>query len=606
MKAGLVAAGAIAVGAVVGAKKAIDAASDLGESINAVNVVFEEGADRIHEWGKTSATQAGLSQRAFNEAVTPIGAALRNVGLGADEAAQKSIELTQRAADMASVFNVDVSDALTAIQAGLRGEADPLERFGVGLSETAIQAFAVKTGMAEAGTELTAQQKIQARLALLMEQTNRVAGDFVNTSGGLANQQRILRARLEDVAASIGQILMPAVLKVVGFLNDTAVPALESFTGFLQRIFAARTLRAKVNIVWEGIQTTAEDLFDKIRTALFGGPAEPLRLDSGKILEWDQRSTQGLLDKFAPVLASGDWTAIGAAVGKGIGEAIKFSAGTLNNLLNQLVAWVDDHSRDLGRVGLKIVLEMVNAMTDPAFWRENWKLIASVLLTLLPVGRVLKIGGRIAQLVVKAFGTEAGVLFVRFIDTLPRIFSRVPGILRAAFKISVIFTFISAVETGIRNLIQWLKDRWNDLPGIIRTAVSGIGTILLNAFIGPISTIIGKLQDLYGWFQNVLGAASNLGSSVGSVAGSVVPRRAAGGPVTARRSYLVGERGPELFTPRMSGNILANTALATTGGGGIPGRGATIAILEGDRETIAWLRDLFGSYGSANGGLAPF
>jgi hypothetical protein len=41
--------------------------------------------------------------------------------------------------------------------------------------------------------------------------------------------------------------------------------------------------------------------------------------------------------------------------------------------------------------------------------------------------------------------------------------------------------------------------------------------------------------------------------------------RALGGPVGPGGSYLVGERGPELFTPTSSGNITANSAL---GGGG--------------------------------------
>jgi phage-related minor tail protein len=37
--------------------------------------------------------------------------------------------------------------------------------------------------------------------------------------------------------------------------------------------------------------------------------------------------------------------------------------------------------------------------------------------------------------------------------------------------------------------------------------------------------------------------------------------RAAGGPVAPGGSYLVGERGPELFTPSSSGNITPNGAI---------------------------------------------
>lgn len=43
-----------------------------------------------------------------------------------------------------------------------------------------------------------------------------------------------------------------------------------------------------------------------------------------------------------------------------------------------------------------------------------------------------------------------------------------------------------------------------------------------------------------------------------------IPQKAAGGPVTGGRPYLVGERGPEIFSPRSSGNITPNHALGGT------------------------------------------
>ena len=43
-----------------------------------------------------------------------------------------------------------------------------------------------------------------------------------------------------------------------------------------------------------------------------------------------------------------------------------------------------------------------------------------------------------------------------------------------------------------------------------------------------------------------------------------VGERANGGPVTGGRSYLVGERGPELFTPGRSGMITSNENLGST------------------------------------------
>ena len=54
---------------------------------------------------------------------------------------------------------------------------------------------------------------------------------------------------------------------------------------------------------------------------------------------------------------------------------------------------------------------------------------------------------------------------------------------------------------------------------------------------------------------------SLISSSVDNLMSSILPKRAAGGPVAGGKSYIVGERGPELFTPKSSGMITPNNAL---------------------------------------------
>jgi hypothetical protein len=61
---------------------------------------------------------------------------------------------------------------------------------------------------------------------------------------------------------------------------------------------------------------------------------------------------------------------------------------------------------------------------------------------------------------------------------------------------------------------------------------------------------------------------------------STLPRRAMGGPVAGGSTYLVGERGPELFTPGTSGSITPNNAL---GGGG---NTITVNVNGGDPNSI--------------------
>lgn len=211
----------------VAAKSAADDASNLNEAGNAVSVVFGKATPKLSAFAKTAAQEAGLSMRQFYEDVTPVGAALQNAGFSADQAATASINLAKRAADMASVFNVDVNEALGAIQSGLRGEADPLERFGVGLSAAAVQAKAMQLGLADSTAALTNHDLAQARLALIMDQTNKLAGDFTRTSGSLANAQRINAAETENQRAKLGQGLLPVMQayqrmlgSVIGFLGE--------------------------------------------------------------------------------------------------------------------------------------------------------------------------------------------------------------------------------------------------------------------------------------------------------------------------------------------------------------------------------------------------
>lgn len=225
----LVAAGA---GMIAFAKDSVKAASDLEESMNAVNVVFGTAADKIVSFGEQAATSAGLAQAEFQQMATVLGSSLINAGIPLDEAAEKTIELTQRAADMASVFNTTVPDALGAMQAALRGEADPIERFGVTLTAAAVNAEAAALGFAKVGGEFDAQAKAAARLSLIMKQTDRVQGDFANTSDGLANSSRILAANMTDLQAKIGSGLAP----VLAELTSEALDSIEAFGGFLDII----------------------------------------------------------------------------------------------------------------------------------------------------------------------------------------------------------------------------------------------------------------------------------------------------------------------------------------------------------------------------------
>lgn len=94
------------------------------------------------------------------------------------------------------------------------------------------------------------------------------------------------------------------------------------------------------------------------------------------------------------------------------------------------------------------------------------------------------------------------------------------------------------------------------------------------ALANVLDDLASKLLDVgINLLLSALIPTGGLGGGLGGVLGSLFGGgKAAGGPVERGRSYLVGERGPEMFIPGMSGAIVPN--------GGGPGGGASRVLIE--------------------------
>lgn len=188
----------------------VNSASDLNESISKTGVIFGDSAKEIEGFAATASQKLGLSKRAALDAAAGFAILGSGAGLTGKELTAFSTDLTGLAADLASFNNTSTDEAITALAAGLRGESEPLRRFGVLLSAAAVEAKAMEMGLAKTTKEITDQDKVLARQALILEQTTKQQGDFARTADGAANKQRILAAEVENTKAKIGEGLVPA------------------------------------------------------------------------------------------------------------------------------------------------------------------------------------------------------------------------------------------------------------------------------------------------------------------------------------------------------------------------------------------------------------
>lgn len=212
-------------------------ASDLNESINATEVTFGDAADGIKKLGDEAAEALGLSKAEFLQMSTGFAAFAKTIAGDGGDVVKTIDDLTTRASDFASVMNLDVGRAMQLFRSGLAGETESLRQFGIDVSSATVEQFALANGLARSKKELTEQVKIQARYGVILEQTSHMAGDFANTSGDLANSQRILSAQFKDLQDNIGTGVLPMMEQLVSMAGSVAgvftnlSPTTQTFIG---------------------------------------------------------------------------------------------------------------------------------------------------------------------------------------------------------------------------------------------------------------------------------------------------------------------------------------------------------------------------------------
>ncbi len=215
---------AVAAAAAVAGAKVIGLAGDLQQSTGAIEAVFKGTADQIKNLASTANTSVGLTKNQYQELATTLGAQLKNGGTSIDELAGKTSDLISLGADMSAMFGGSTADAVGALSSALKGERDPIEKYGVTLKQAMIDAKAAELGFADVSSA-GAQQA--ATLALIMEQTADAQGQFARETDTWAHQVQVIKAKLTDFATSLGEKLLPAATAVATWFSETGEPALE-------------------------------------------------------------------------------------------------------------------------------------------------------------------------------------------------------------------------------------------------------------------------------------------------------------------------------------------------------------------------------------------
>lgn len=211
----------VSVGAIVKfGKQCIEAASNLQEVANVVDVTFGQSAQLVNDWAKSNAASFGLSETAAKRYAGTFGTMAKQFNMTAKDAAYMGIELTKLTGDVASFYNITDQAAATKLKAIFTGETEGLKELGVVMTQTQLDAYAMANGWGKTTKEMSEQEKVVLRYQYTMEKLGHAQGDFMRTSDGYANSVRTLKLTMEDLKVEIGNELITVAASAIGAIGD--------------------------------------------------------------------------------------------------------------------------------------------------------------------------------------------------------------------------------------------------------------------------------------------------------------------------------------------------------------------------------------------------
>jgi hypothetical protein len=247
-------------------------------------------------------------------------------------------------------------------------------------------------------------------------------------------------------------------------------------------------------------------------------------------------------------------------------------AETFQGKMDRLKIAFDEGKETVGSFILDAITPMVTIFVDKVI-PQLAKMADSIGKDLAaPLNNVKSI---LTDFVIPAFKALYSYLFDFVIPFFANVFGPALTGLRNAFN--TISKAISDNEADLQPLFSLFKSVASFVRDNLGPAIGTVLRVAFNVVGDAIAGVITGVSRLINFFDNVIDKikefinlvknnplVQGLGDIIGKVFGG---GKAAGGPVSAGTTYLVGERGPELFTPSGSGNIIPNHKMGGGGGG---------------------------------------
>jgi len=573
----------------------VKAAADAEETENRFRAVFGSLSDDARAFADELGDAVGRSSIKIMDGLSTFQSFSVGMGFAREGAAEMSKSIQTLSLDFASFNNISDDESMQRFISALSGSSEVLDRFGINIKASALDLELQAQGLANSTAEATEQEKVIARLAIIMRAMTEqgAVGDAIRTQFSFTNQMKRLNDVFLDFRVQLGRDIIPALtglvtsaanaMKSFNELSDgtrKSVLVFATFLGVLGPmallmggvIKAARLLK----LAFFGLRVASLALLGPWMLVLAAAAAVATVVGI-KLFSANNDATKSTAEleaqiaSFAPTLPdlAGGANGAAGALGK-MGEEAAASAKKIADLHKQAMQTfkaLNDDEADSKRSLAELLVAQEQKVADikqelrkAERDDENDQAATSIrrLEQSLEVETKALKSAKFIQTQFKAEVIEAErradlTAFERQIEDIQ--LSRIERLKDHIARLQEIQLEIKAEDDKNKAITA----SYAASQAAIRAESDKTKDNALKN-LNEQQTAIERLARS----MDQLGGMSN---STRSLPRGLSGARANGGPVGAGRSYLVGERGPEIVTPNTSSFVTANDQIGNGGGG---------------------------------------
>ena len=468
-------------------KQAINMASDLEEVQNVVDVSFGSMADEVEAFANTAVRSYGMSALTAKRMASTFMAMSNGMGIAQEAGKNMSLQLTALAGDMASFYNVGQDIAQTALNSIFTGETESLKKFGIVLTETNLEAFALSQGIKKSYQAMSQAEKVALRYNYVLNATKNAQGDFARTSGSWANQIRLLKEQWTQFLGILGSGLIKILTPMVKALNQM-LASLISIGNAITKVFGGKTTNNMSTTIKDSA-SSAGDL-----DAGLGDANESAKKLSRTIAGFDELNVLNPKEEEKKP----DSGNTGSDIGAGNIADFKIDETQTEGVKTRLEQFVKDCQEILNKWQSTIPKLEINFDTEKA--KNNLQNIGKNLLdTIAGWGSfVITIGIDIANdLDIGRLGNDILGLVEAFTELASSITKAVVPALENFYNIGL-SPLVQAIGNVADSMLTWttgILKGWSDWFITNKDNIAQFGTTL-GEIVEPISTIVGKILEV--------------------------------------------------------------------------------------------------------------